>query len=722
MIPANRISSIAQTIQALYPAPNNAGTNNGLQNNLFLARTPKADRDNYDAKVNWTRSAAHQIWGKFSTMRADVGNVYKLGFDGGGSGDTKSYLYTIGHTWTLSPTMLLDGNFGSNKQDQTVQASDFGTNYGTDVFGIPGTNGSDPRQSGMPAFNTGMSAIGNNDTWHPLERHETSYTFTQNLTKLAGKHEFRAGFDFIRYQLDHWQPELGSGPRGIFDFSGNLTGTPGYVTNTWNQYAGFLMGLTSGYGKSIQYETMTGRENQYAFFVGDRWTVSDKLTLTAGLRYEYYPLMMRSDRGIERLDFNTFNVLLGGVGNQPDDLGINVSKNLWAPRLGAAYRLNDKTVLRAGYGITYNPIPWSRPLRGFYPLTIGYSNAIVNSYDTFPLAAGIPNIPLPDLSSGSIPLPRNVQTRTPDPDNVDRGRTQQYNLTVEREVFADISVSLAYVGTRTDGGYADINANYAESGGNANRIYFAQAGTAQILDWGSITRSRYNSLQMAINRPFKNGLLLKGAYTWSKAMNETDEDGWATKVWSQPSQMERNYAKAGYDRTHVFQMGFVYELPFAKNSEGVVQALAGNWSINGIVSAFSGTPFTIAGDNTALNQQGGQQTIQQLADIARLGDPGPDAPFYDPAAFAQPGNRWGNTGRNFLRGPSQWNVDLAAFKGIQFGRYRVEFRAQAINVLNHTRWGNPVTGFTDANFLRIRTNEAGGNIPRKIQLGLRFQF
>ena len=112
-----------------------------------------------------------------------------------------------------------------------MQASDFGTNYGTDVFGIPGTNGPDPRQSGMPGFATGLGnadgIIGNAATWHPLERHETSYTFTQNLTKLAGKHEFRAGFDFIRYQLDHWQPELGDGPRGRFNFSGNLTGHAG---------------------------------------------------------------------------------------------------------------------------------------------------------------------------------------------------------------------------------------------------------------------------------------------------------------------------------------------------------------------------------------------------------------------------------------------------------------------------------------------------------------
>jgi hypothetical protein len=125
--------------------------------------------------------------------------------------------------------MVLDGNFGMNRQDQTAQGGDFGTNFGSQTFGIPGTNGPDPLQSGMPSFNPGYSTLGNNDTWTPLERHETSYTATTNLTRLMGRHEVRTGFDFIRYQLNHWQPELGSGPRGDFSFSGNITGQPGYT-------------------------------------------------------------------------------------------------------------------------------------------------------------------------------------------------------------------------------------------------------------------------------------------------------------------------------------------------------------------------------------------------------------------------------------------------------------------------------------------------------------
>jgi hypothetical protein len=724
IIPAGRISALAQQIQALYPAPNNPGTDNGLQNNLYLARDPTANRGNYDFKMDWSRTNDHHIFFKFSTMQAKVCDLFKLGFDNAGCGNTHVYVPTVGHTWTLSPTTVIDGSFGMNKQNQTAQGGDFGTNFGSDTFGIPGTNGPDPRQSGMPSFNPGYSTLGNDDTWTPLERHETSYTLTQNLTHVMGNHEVRAGFDFIRYQLNHWQPELGSGPRGDFGFSGNLTGQPGYTANLWNQYAGFLLGLTSDYGKSVQAEVMTGRENQYATFISDRWNVNSKTTVNAGLRYEYYPLMTRADRGLERLDLTTFNVLIGGRGNTPEDVGIKVSKTLFAPRLGVAYRIDDKTVFRSGYGMTYDPIPWSRPLRGFYPATIGFSQTAAgqtgSNFAGVPLANGIPPIPLPDLSTGVIPMPRDVTTRTPDPNNVDRGRTQQWNVTVERQLPIDVSVSLAYVGMRSDGGYADLNLNYADAGGgDAGRQLFAQAGTADILDWGGRTRRRYNALQTSINRPFKNGLLLKGAYTWSKAMDETDDDGWVAVTWSQPSQLTRNYALAGYDRTHNFSMGFLYDLPFAKNDNSMVSTLARNWQVNGVFQIYSGTPFSIGGDNTALNQRTGMQTIQQIAPINQVGPAGPNAVYYDPASFAQPGDQWGNTGRNFLRGPANWNLDMGIFRGFPVGRYRLEFRMQASNVLNHVRWGNPVTDFTDPNFMKIRSINGD---PRRIQLGLRFEF
>ena len=725
VIPANRISEIASRIQALYPMPNHPGTNNGLQNNLELFRPVTADRDNYDLKINWNRNSTHQLFTKFSTMQAEVVNLFNLGVEGGGIGDTGNYLGTIGHTWTLSPTMLLDGSFGVNWQDQFGRGSDFGTNFGSEVFGIPGVNGPDPRQSGFPHFSNGMSTIGNDDGWTPVERFERSYTFSQNLTKIAGAHNMRMGFDYIQYELDHWQPEIGSGPRGSFSFSGNITGQQGYTANAWNQYAAFLLGRTSGYGKSIQFEEMTGREKQFAAFVGDRWNATEKLTLDLGVRWEYYPIMTRRDRGIERLDYDSWEVLLGGLGNVPEDVGLEPSKTLFAPRFGAAYRLNEDTVLRAGYGQTFNPLPWSRPLRGFYPLTIGYSNtaeALTGSqFVGVPLAQGIEPIPLPDVSTGRIPMPRNVEMRSPELGNVERGRTHQFNAFVERRIPLDISVSVGYVGTRYNGGYADRNLNWAESGGDVNRQLFGVAGTAAILEWGARTKSRYNSMQVAINRPFRNGLLLKGAYTLSKAMNETDDDGWATLSWNQPSQLHRNYALAGFDRTHNFQMGFVYELPFAQGQSGPLALVVRNWQLNGVFSAYSGTPFSIGGSNTELNQQAGFQSIDLVAPLRRAGEAGPDDVWYDPASFAQPGAKWGNTGRNQFRGPANWNLDMSVFRSFPIGTTQIEFRAEAANVLNHTQWGNPVTGFTDPNFMRIRAL-SGTYTPRRVQLGVRFQF
>jgi hypothetical protein len=313
-----------------------------------------------------------------------------------------------------------------------------------------------------------------------------------------------------------------------------------------------------------------------------------------------------------------------------------------------------------------------------------------------------------------------VDMRTPEVGNVQRGTIDSWNAFVERRLPGDLSLSAGYVGTASNNGYADINLNYAESGGNANRQYAAQAGNASILQWGARTKARYHALQMALNRPFKNGLLLKGAYTFSKALNEADADGWTGVTWNQPSQYDRNYALAGYDRPHMLQLGFVYELPWMRESSNVLAYIVKNWQINGIGSYLSGTPFTVAGDNALLDQQGGQQTANVTGEISGgFGEAGPNEPWYDPSAFSQPGNAWGNSGRNSFRGPSNWNLDFSLFRAIPFGTRRIELRAEATNVLNHTQWGNPVTGLTDPNFMRIRTLARN---PRRVQLGVRFAF
>ena len=331
------------------------------------------------------------------------------------------------------------------------------------------------------------------------------------------------------------------------------------------------------------------------------------MTVNLGLRYEYYPLMSRADRGLEQLDYNTFMIKLGGLGGNPKDLGIKVDKALFAPRLGLAYRHQPRTqcfVPATGRRSTRCPgrVRCEGSIRRRSPTAMPASTASSHMAPWPPESLARP---IRTSQSGNVPLPRGVAMRSPDPNDVKRGATQSWNVFLERRVPFDVIVSAGYVGTATDDGYADLNLNYAESAAATPTASSSRkAGNADILDWAARTRSRYHSLQMAVNRPFKDGLLLKGAYTFSKALNETDDDGWVGLTWNQPSQIHRNYARAGYDRPHMLQMGFVYELPFGRNSSNPVAYVVKNWQVSGIASWMSGRPFTIGGDNGLLQQVG----------------------------------------------------------------------------------------------------------------------
>jgi hypothetical protein len=466
--------------------------------------------------------------------------------------------------------------------------------------------------------------------------------------------------------------------------------------------------------------------------------VSSNFTVSAGLRLENYPLMTRVGRGIERLDLSTYEVLIGGVGSTPDDVGIQLKTWYVAPRLGAMYRFGEKAVARVGYGRTINPLPWSRPMRGSFPQDIFFNRTADQFGWLGSIQDGIPAVPVPDLSSGRVSLPRGVFMRTPNPTDVDRGIIQQWNVAYEYKLPLDIAAEVAYVGTRTDGGYADLNINYGvPGGGNASRQYFAIAGTTAINDWAARTKSRYHGLQVALNRPLRNGLLLKGAYTYSKSKNMADEDGWVGLTWNSPLMYDQNFALAGFDRPHVFQMGFVYTLPFAEQSTTLAGRLAQGWQINGVVAAYSGTPFTVEGTNTALNCPGcGTITINYNGDASPTGSAGANGQAWYPIAnFSQPTGAdvggFGNTGRNFFRRPGVWNVDLSVFKTFQIGRWRPEFRLEMANAFNHTTWGRPIVTYTANNFMQFTpqstvvtdgNNQMNTPGPRRIQIGLRTQF
>ena len=471
----------------------------------------------------------------------------------------------LGHTWTLSPTLVLDGNFGANIQNQKVTGPDFGDDLGLGL-GIRGSNGTDIRQSGLPFFDAGYH-IGTTPNWMPLFRKERSYTFSTALTKVFQSHDVRLGVDVVRHALNHVQAEFGDigGVRGGFRFNGTVTGVPGYTPQLWNQFGTFLLGLQTYGGKDVQTEEMTGREWQSAIYVRDRWNVTPNLTVSAGLRLENYPLMTRVGRGIERLDLSTYEVLIGGVGDTPDDVGIKTQDTGTLRRGSARCIASARRRWRASATAARSTrCPGRARCAARSRRTSSSTAPPTSSPGSARSQDGIPAVPIPDLSSGRVPLPRGVFMRSPNPTQVDRGIIQQWNVAYEYKLPGDIAAEVAYVGTRTDGGYADLNINYGvPGGGNASRQYFALAGTTAINDWAARTKSRYHGLQIAVNRPLRNGLLLKGAYTYSKSKNMADEDGWVGLTWNSPLMYDQNFALAGFDRPHVFQMGFVYTLPFA---------------------------------------------------------------------------------------------------------------------------------------------------------------
>jgi hypothetical protein len=737
MIPLSRQSSIIRQLQDLTPMPNKPG----VTGNLSRAGTQKLNRENYDVKINYNKSESLSIWGKYSAMDATFGCTAALdqaqgpGLCNGASGSnvTLDQTSTIGWTKTFSPTFLWDATLGWTRHgNNSADFVGFGTNFGLDVLGIPGTNGPDERQSGIPRFSvSGYENLGNPDGWQPNFYGDTTFTLEQNFSYIKNKHNIRFGFQGLRHHLNHWQPEIGGGPRGAFTFGNGTTGLNGGPSLTqFNAYGGFLLGLPSNMAKSLQYEKMSAFNLQLGLYVRDTWQISPKLTMNLGLRWEKYPMQTRGGRGgIELWDPDTNIVSLGGAGGNPKDLGISTSSKMFAPRIGLAYKITDKMVIRSGYGITYNPMPLARPLRGFFPLTIAQEFPSANGFSFVrPIEAGIPEFSGPDPNEGEVELPATALNRSISGNELNRGYVQSWNLIVESELPGKFIGSVGYVGTATVRSFGDLNINYSTpGGGTAGRLFYGAYGrTADTLAWNGGFSTNYHGLQTTINRRAADGLTIKGAYTFSAAINQTDDDGWAGVSWNDPAQFSRNRARAGFDQNHVFQLGFVYELPFGEGKRyatgGPVKMLLGNWQVNGVVAAFQGRRFSVGASGASLNAPGNSQTADQVkGQVEQIGDVGPGQFYYDPTAFVAVNEvRYGTSGRNILRAPGVSNLDLSLFRRFPIKeRLALEFRAETFNATNTPHFLAPGSSVNSSSFMQVLSAEQD---QRQFRFGLRLEW
>ena len=365
-IPAGRISYAAQQMVKLMTAdaPNVAGA--GLNNNFFGAADSEYTRDNIDTRVDFNLSSKSTLFGRYGIQKTNLFDPQTLGaaggttFDGGQPGNAPSIIQSvgIGGTYVFRSNLLLDANVGYLRQGMAAKNTDIGTNSGLTYFNIPGTNGTCSLCGGQPGFFfNGLSNLGNQNRSNPFQFRDNTYVYAANLSWVKGKHSTRYGMEFDRFAINHFQPQNTYGPRGGFDFTGGLTTlTGGAAANNYNSWADFLLGLPQLVQKDTQYlNPATLRENVWAFYAQDQWRATEKLTVNYGVRYEYYPIATRDHSGLDVFNPADGNIYVEGSPGVPASVKVQAGKGMIVPRLGLAYRIDPKTVVRAGFGLSTNP-------------------------------------------------------------------------------------------------------------------------------------------------------------------------------------------------------------------------------------------------------------------------------------------------------------------------------------------------------------------------------
>lgn len=718
IIPANRIDPIAQKLIALLPLPNlrNADGSVPLTNNRFLAAPFLFNRWTFDSKVNWNATPKLNLFGRYSQLNFFTFNETVFGpvlqgapIGGGNPGEGRgtTYNFSTGGTYSFSPTLVADAHFGYVRMGTGVEHTDAGQNKGADLLGIPGLNGSRRFEGGMPVFDFDTyQDIGITELYMPYFRNDDQYQTVLNVNWTKGTHNVRAGTDIYFQALNHTQPELGSGDnfgaRGGFRFRSGPTQLPGGPSgSSFNAWGAFLLGLPDQLGRLNEtVAPYTTRMRSYSFYVRDQWQVKNRLTVSFGTRYEYFPVPTRADRGLERYNPQSNMMEIGGIGSVPRDLGISVEKGLFAPRFGMTYRATPTMVVRAGFGITNDPYSLARPMRTNHPILI---NLVVQAPNAFAAAGrvadGVPAIPQPDLGNGIIPIPSNVTAFTL-PDKFNRGYIKSWNAAIQKELKWGFVGEAAYVATRQIDQVGFLELNWSPiGGGQSGRQLFQKFGrTAQTRIVAPIGDSKYDALQARLDRRFANGVQFGVGYTLSKSIGiagAPDSDN--TPRIMIPEYYYLNRAISPFDRTHNLQITNLTELPFGTgrrwlNGGGVLSALAGGWQINNLLSFYSGTPFDVTASGTSLNAPESSQRADQIkADVDILGGIGRGNAYFDPLAFKPVTEaRFGTAPFGVLRGPGYANWDFGLFRQVGLGGTKtVQIRVEAFNLLNTAHFNNP---------------------------------
>jgi hypothetical protein len=502
-----------------------------------------------------------------------------------------------------------------------------------------------------------------------------------------------------------------------------------------NSFAAFLLDWPNQVRRDLKVFDEPGTKHWgMAAFIHDKWQARSNITVDLGLRWEYYdPLQGIEGKGtLANYDPSIHAIRVAGYGDLDNALNVRKTLTHFSPRTGISWRLNEASVVRAGYGASTIPFPDNR-FAFNYPVKQNYAGSAVNNFQNAgSMAAGFPapallNIP----ADGIVPIAgTSLQNATLDviPTELREATLHSWNVAYQRQLPFLLSADIAYVGNRGVDLVLDVdtNASMVYGSGNTGRAQFAQFNrTGNNRTRTNRGKSEYHGLQVKVDRRLKNGLMITNSYTLSRSKDYANENGGL----GTPIEPEKSYGLSNFDRTHNYVLTTIYELPVGNGKrwlrEGLAAQILGNWQISTLFIAQSGTPLNIGGNGTNLNTPGNTAFANLVGDQRIIGGLGPGLLYFDPAAYALPalgvnGNMSRNSGP---RGPGFWQLDGALFKRFTFGGSRyAEVRVDAFNVTNSVRWGNPSTGFSTAqgNTFGQITGTTGGQ--RQIRFGGRFAF
>ncbi len=742
-IPTSRFSPVARNLLGILPRAN---LNQATDVNYVGGGTVLQDTNQWDARFDYNISDKDKLFVRYTYFGSYLDNPPVFGKEAGGlavgslspqTGDYRSQQAAVNYTRTLSPNLLTELRAGLIRFRLTGYQSDAGLKT-NDKVGIPGINSEDILTQGLAGINV-QGPVG---AWFmgilsgvgiPRLDRTTGLQLVNNWTNIRGSHQFRWGTDIRRNRFEFIA--VNASTRGNFQFAPAVTGA-NEAGGSGLGMATFLLGSPSAFDRALLTGYTSERMWRGALYWQDIWRVTPKLTLNYGVRYDYIgPDTAARPGGIVNFDLNSGDLLLAGLGDVSRTANVKSDWNNIAPRLGLAYKLTAKTVIRAGFGRSYFISNYGG---GFYFLASTFPIATQQTISQanirsaiFPIEQGPPAGALPEFpASGRLKAPRGQLLKHRPYENQSE-YVDSWNFSIERQLSQDLRISVAYVGNVGRQLWRTLNVNAAQPGVGAllpRRPYFNLFGLDTTIQNGcNCENSSYQGLEWVVEKRMSKGYSINSAFTWSKAIDARDAPN--------PAFRQSGRGLSQYDRAVNWVVSHSWELPYGpglkwgSSATGVRKHALGGWKFHGITTAQTGFPFTpVLSNNATLNGD-----FAQRPDIT--GDFSVPvqtrAGWYNPRGFSIPQCcRLGNAGTNIIRGPRLVTMDWAFGKDFRIRETKnLEFRWENFNFLNHANLALPVNQVDSPIAGRIlglagsQTFGGAGVVPmRRMQFGLRFTF